>query len=186
MKEPKLKIIDEEKCEIVLGEGATLPFYATYGDAGMDICAAETVIIAPQDKAIVKTNIKISLPDEDMVIDVRPRSGLSAKVSMEISNAPGTIDYGYMSDIGIIIKNTSLPFHTSIEGDEVKLTPVKPEDVTDISDKDFKNRDAYIRINKGDRIAQLVFARIVRVQLVEKDELTPKVDRGGGFGSSGI
>ena len=43
-----------------------------------------------------------------------------------------------------------------------------------------------IKINKGDRIAQLVIQEVPTVNLIEVDELD-KTDRGnGGFGSSGV
>jgi dUTP pyrophosphatase len=46
--------------------------------------------------------------------------------------------------------------------------------------------DAPFTVHNGDRIAQLVFAPVLRAALIERDELSD-TDRGkGGFGSTGI
>ena len=47
-------------------------------------------------------------------------------------------------------------------------------------------RDEAYKINKGDRIAQLVIARVIKLPIEEVDEITKKTERGsGGFGSTG-
>lgn len=45
-------------------------------------------------------------------------------------------------------------------------------------------RDKYL-VKRGDRIAQLVIAPVIRVELIEVDELTVTARGVGGFGSSG-
>jgi len=54
-------------------EGAVIPKYAKPWDAGMDICAAEDVIIRPGETVIVPTGLKCH--SEGYEIQVRPRSG---------------------------------------------------------------------------------------------------------------
>src|ERR1700687_2875383 len=46
-------------------------------------------------------------------------------------------------------------------------------------------RDEPILINPGDRIAQLIIARVVRAEIVEVDELAPTKRGPGGFGHTG-
>ncbi len=47
-------------------------------------------------------------------------------------------------------------------------------------------RDEAYKINKGDRIAQLVIGRVIKLPIEEVDEITKKTERGsGGFGSTG-
>jgi len=87
-------------------EGAVIPKYAKPWDAGMDICAAEDVIIRPGETVIVPTGLKMAIP-EGYEIQVRPRSGISLNTPLRITNSPGTIDSGYRDEIGIIITNTS-------------------------------------------------------------------------------
>ena len=85
---------------------ARIPIYARSGDAGMDVCSIENVNIKPGQTIIVKTGLKVAIP-EGYEIQVRPRSGLSLKTPLRLANAPGTIDAGYRDEIGIIIQNTS-------------------------------------------------------------------------------
>jgi len=47
-------------------------------------------------------------------------------------------------------------------------------------------RDEAYKVNKGDRIAQLVIGRVIKLPIEEVDEITKKTERGsGGFGSTG-
>ncbi len=47
------------------------------------------------------------------------------------------------------------------------------------------DRGETVRLQRGDRVAQLVFQRVERAQLVEVDELPESRRGGGGFGSTG-
>lgn len=135
-------------------EDVQLPAYARLHDAGMDVRAAISVDLAPQETKIIPTGLKMAIP-EGYEIQVRPRSGLSVKTPLRVSNAPGTIDAGYRDEIGIIMTNTSL--------------------------------DAPFHIEKGERVAQFVLARVPRIQFVlTEDVSTIGTNRGGGFGSSGV
>ena len=51
--------------------------------------------------------------------------------------------------------------------------------VINLSDKNFT-------INYGDRIAQMVFSKVEKAQLLEVDEITETERGSGGFGSTGI
>jgi dUTP pyrophosphatase len=83
-----------------------LPFYATEQSAGMDLAAAidTPVIIGPSETAIVPTGIAIALP-AGYEAQIRPRSGLAAKSSITVTNAPGTIDADYRGEIKVILTN---------------------------------------------------------------------------------
>ncbi len=98
---------------------ARIPAYVRPGDAGMDVSALETVTIKPGQTVIVKTGLKVAIP-EGYEIQVRPRSGLSYKSPLRLANAPGTIDAGYRDEIGVIVQNTSLTESYEIkEGDRI-------------------------------------------------------------------
>src|SRR5674476_622467 len=135
--------VDIEICR----DGVKLPFYANPGDAGMDVCAAAEVVIAPGETKIVPTGLKVAIP-EGFEIQVRPRSGISFKTPLRIPNSPGTIDSGYRDELGIIMTNTS-----SIDNNEI-LT---------IADKG--NISGTYKISKGDRIAQIVLQEVPRMRL---------------------
>lgn len=87
-----------------LSPDAILPSYARKGDAGLDLCAAETVDIAPGERHLVKTGIAIELP-LGTEAQIRPRSGLALKHGITVLNAPGTIDQGYRGEIAVILIN---------------------------------------------------------------------------------
>ncbi len=93
-----------EKCR----ETAIIPEYANVDDAGMDICAAEDLVINPGETAIVPTGLKVAIP-EGFELQVRPRSGISLRTKLRLSNSPGTIDSGYRNEVGIILSNISNP-----------------------------------------------------------------------------
>lgn len=104
------------------GEGLDLPEYATDASAGMDLRAAvpedEPVILEPGERTLVKTGIKIALP-EGCEAQVRPRSGLALKRGVTVLNTPGTIDADYRGEIGVILINHgSEPFEIH-RGDRV-------------------------------------------------------------------
>lgn len=126
-------ILDREEVYLPIElakDGAKYPVYAHFGDDGADIYAAEEVLIpaAPLPMAqdgnddddpsfytldeevavnvkIVPTGLKVAIP-EGYVIEIKPRSGLSRKTYLRISNSPGTIDNGYLDEIGVICENT--------------------------------------------------------------------------------
>ena len=86
------------------GEGLPLPDYATQGAAGMDVVAAESVVIAPGNRVAVATGFAIAIPD-GYEVQVRPRSGLALKYGITCLNTPGTIDSDYRGEIKVILAN---------------------------------------------------------------------------------
>lgn len=82
-----------------------LPVYAHPGDAGADLLSSEEVHLAPGQRALVGTGVRIALPDGHAAFVV-PRSGLAAKHGITIVNSPGTIDAGYRGEIKVALLNT--------------------------------------------------------------------------------
>jgi dUTP pyrophosphatase len=89
-----------------LSPDAILPRYAHPGDAGMDLCAAESADIAPGCSHMVHTGLAIQLP-AGTEAQVRPRSGLALKNGITVLNSPGTIDEGYRGEVCVILINHS-------------------------------------------------------------------------------
>jgi dUTP pyrophosphatase len=87
-----------------LREEANLPAYAHPGDAGMDLCAVDPIVIEPGTSALVPTGIAVALPP-GMEAQVRPRSGLALRHGVTVLNTPGTIDEGYRGEVGVILIN---------------------------------------------------------------------------------
>jgi dUTP pyrophosphatase len=133
------------------GEGLPLPAYATAGAAGMDVVAAEELVIAPGARHAVATGFAIAIP-EGFEVQVRPRSGLALKHGVTCLNTPGTIDSDYRGEVKVILANLG---------------------------------DAPFPIRRGDRIAQLVPAPVLRAELCEVETLDATERGSGGFGSTG-
>ena len=92
------------------GEGLPLPAYATHGAAGMDVVAAEDLILAPGAHHAVATGFAMAIPD-GYEEQVRPRSGLALKHGITCLNTPGTIDSDYRGEVKVILANLgSAPF----------------------------------------------------------------------------
>jgi dUTP pyrophosphatase len=81
-----------------------MPSRAHDGDAGVDLCTAIDVELAPGRRALVPTGIAVAIP-HGMVGLVHPRSGLAARVGLSIVNSPGTIDAGYRGELKISLIN---------------------------------------------------------------------------------
>ena len=78
--------------------------YAHRGDAGFDLKAATDgpVDIPFGDVVLVPTGVALAVP-EGHELQIRPRSGLAARLGLSIVNAPGTIDAGYRGEIQVIL-----------------------------------------------------------------------------------
>ncbi|UTT62411.1 dUTP diphosphatase [Microcella humidisoli] len=110
----------------VLLTGTTVPAYAHPGDAGADLCAAESLVLAPGERATVGTGTAIALPDGYAAFVV-PRSGLAARHGITIVNAPGTVDAGYRGEIRVTLLNTDAREPFAIDaGDRIAQLIVWP------------------------------------------------------------
>lgn len=124
--------------------GDTAPKYATHGDAGADLVSSEDVRIAAHQRVLVKTGIKIAIP-EGYVGLVHPRSGLALKHGITVLNAPGTIDAGYRGEVGVILFNTgSLDFEVKA-GDRIAQLVIQKVEYAE-----FEIVDALTDTDRGD------------------------------------
>ena len=144
-------------------EGSAIPKKATEGAAGYDLCACipdytSGMMIHPHNSLIVPTGLNVNIP-EGYEIQIRPRSGLAAKHGVTVLNTPGTIDCDYSGD-----------------GEDFELKVIL-----------FNHNKIPFTINNGDRIAQMVVAKLAAHELVEVEEFgqTSNKTRKGGLGSTG-
>ncbi|MCB0996087.1 MAG: dUTP diphosphatase [Acidimicrobiales bacterium] len=83
-----------------------LPAYARPGDAGADLVARESVMLAPGGgRALVPTGIVLAIP-EGYAGFVQPRSGLALRHGVTCLNTPGLIDSGYRGELQVLLVNT--------------------------------------------------------------------------------
>lgn len=164
-----------EKTELIIEkcrDNAVIPTYANDGDAGMDLYSCEDIIIKPGQSVLVPTGIKMAIP-YGYEVQIRPRSGISFKTPIRVPNAPGTIDCGYRDEVNVILYNASIREDAS---DEEPFT---------LSDKGMKH--GTYKISKGDRVAQMVFAKVEYADLKVVESVAEiGQNRGGGFGHTGV
>jgi dUTP pyrophosphatase len=106
--------------KIINKSNHALPHYETIASAGMDLRAniLEPITLKPLERTIVKTGLFIELPI-GYEAQVRPRSGLAAKIGVTVLNAPGTIDADYRGEIGVILVNISNEDFTIENGERI-------------------------------------------------------------------
>ena len=116
------------------------------------------MMIHPHNSLIVPTGLNVNIP-EGYEIQIRPRSGLAAKHGVTVLNTPGTIDCDYSGD-----------------GEDFELKVIL-----------FNHNKVPFIINNGDRIAQMVVAKLAAHELVEVEEFGKSANksRKGGLGSTG-
>ncbi|MCG2031201.1 dUTP pyrophosphatase [Staphylococcus epidermidis] len=171
----------------LLSENATMPKRYRL-DAGYDIYSAETVILEPQEKVVIKTDVAVNIP-EGYVGLLTSRSSVSSKTHLVIET--GKIDAGFQGNMKINIKNDT-------DLNSVNANPhifeavfanyvydIKNEIIETIYDDGEFMTDVY-KINKGDKLAQLVIVPIWTPELKEVEEFSSGSERGEqGFGSTG-
>jgi len=144
-------MIEIELQRLPHGEGLPVPSYATDGAAGLDVVAAEELMLAPGQRHAVATGFSIAIPP-GYEVQVRPRSGLALKHGITCLNTPGTIDEDYRGEVKVILANLgSEPF----------------------------------AVKRGERIAQLVPAPVLKASFREVIQLGDTTRGSGGFGSTG-
>lgn len=106
--------------KVVNNSKHALPSYATLGSAGMDLKAniAEPVTIAPLARVLIPTGLHIELP-KGYEAQIRPRSGLALRHGLTVLNSPGTVDFGYTGEIGVILVNLSNEPYQVQDGERV-------------------------------------------------------------------
>jgi dUTP pyrophosphatase len=218
----ELLVIEPTEKDVVI------PKYASEGDSGMDVYSRgleaewgieENVILEPGCSALFKLGFKMQIPKHPWhdhgyrwEAQARPRSGVSMKTMLRVSNAPGTIDNFYVNEVGILLTNTDTPrmeidleftgedgfnvvenarLESATEPTIVGLDGkrVSSEELLALGMKDFDYErfpKGSILIRKNDRIAQLVFNEVIRPLEVVVGRIGTSEDRGGGFGHTGV
>jgi dUTP pyrophosphatase len=148
------------------------------GDAGIDLVACEEAVLPPGGRALVSAGIRLALP-EGLEAQVRPRSGQALRRGLTIPNSPGTIDPGYRGPVKVILLNAA----PGLSAEDLEAAP-DDEPLTAALARGIEART--IRIQRGERIAQLVFARFERPRVEIVASVSLETKRGeGGFGSTG-
>lgn len=166
----------------LLSDSATIPVRERL-DAGFDIFASEDIVLSPQEKALVSTDIAINIP-EGYVGLLTSRSGISSKTNLVIET--GKIDAGYQGHMKINVKNDM--DISNVSPTKAVLNGERAYSLLDVSGERIgflTNMNCY-KIQKGDKLAQLVIVPIWTPELKQVEEFNEKTNRGtDGFGSTG-
>ena len=142
-------------------KGWGFPHYGSSLSAGLDLhaCLDAPLEVEPQAPAVlVPSGIAFRLGDPEWCGLVLPRSGLGHRQGLVLGNAVGLIDADYEGPLLISVWNRNPPDGSSP-----------------------------IRVEPGDRIAQLVFTRIARPEFSVVEVFSVSGERqSGGFGSTGV
>lgn len=109
----------------IIGENGKLPEKNKQFDSGYDLFSAEEGIVEPGQTKMFKTNIAIEMP---LIYEaqIRARSGLAKKHGVQIANSPGTVDFGYRNNVGILLYNSSEENFRVKIGDRIAQLVPKP------------------------------------------------------------
>lgn len=121
-----------------------MPTYETTGSAGMDIRAAEALIIGPGKRGLVGTGFAFAIP-AGYEVQVRPRSGLALKKGVSVLNTPGTIDSDYRGEVKVILANLGDEDFAVERGDriaQIVVAPVQRGNLMEVADLDETDRGA--------------------------------------------
>ena len=142
-------------------KGWGFPHYGSSLSAGLDLHAcldAPLEVEPPAPAVLVPSGIAFRLGDPEWCGLVLPRSGLGHRQGLVLGNAVGLIDADYEGPLLISVWNRNPPDGSSP-----------------------------IRVEPGDRIAQLVFTRIARPEFSVVEVFSVSGERqSGGFGSTGV
>lgn len=109
-------------------QGLPLPFYASDGAAGADLCAdlgGASLILAPMERRLIPTGLCFSIP-VGYEVQIRARSGSALRDGLGLVNAPGTIDSDYRGPVGVIAINFGAEPLTIRHGDRIAQMVVAP------------------------------------------------------------
>jgi dUTP pyrophosphatase len=124
---------------------ARLPTRAYPGDAGLDLYALDDAVLAPGERASIRTGVAVEIPDGQAGL-VLPRSGLAAKHGIGLVNAPGLIDAGYRGEVRVLLLNTDRSTRFEIApGDRIAqlvLVRVETPEVVEVEELALSERGA--------------------------------------------
>lgn len=108
------------KVQVINNSKHELPAYATIGAAGMDLRAniEHTIVLNPMERVLIPTGLHIALPI-GYEAQIRPRSGMALKHGITCANTPGTVDYDYRGDVGVILINLGTEPFVINDGDRI-------------------------------------------------------------------
>lgn len=120
-----------------LSDKAIRPEYSTEESLGMDLSAAvdEPVTIKPKERILIPTGFAIQVP-VGWGAFIFPRSGLSYKKGISLSNCVGVIDPDYTGEVKVSIINHSTEDYIINSGDRIAQLVFLPVEKATLKESD--------------------------------------------------
>lgn len=184
------------------GEEVKLPLRSTKTSAGYDFYATEDMVIRPQEKLTIATDVKVQMPDDEFLLMV-VRSSKGIKDDLILANTIGVIDSDYYNNpkndgnLHICLRNLrpSMRLRGATEvflntEDHLDISVFNNGDTSDLSIPSTHDRlvipiiddlteSNTIFIPKGERVVQGIF-----IKYSVADNCNSDNDRKGGIGST--
>ena len=125
-----------------------IPRYAHNGDSGMDLRANldHPISLEPNKRVLVPTGIHMQIP-RGYEGQVRGRSGLALKNGVTVLQGVGTVDSGYIGDIGVVLINHGEETFQINNGDKIAQLVICP--IKNVIIAEVDNLDNTARGQKG-------------------------------------
>ena len=109
----------------LLRPGAQPPARTRPGDAGYDLCTADSFSLWPGERVTVPTGVAVALPPGVAGL-VTPRSGLASSHGISVVNGPGLIDPNYRGEIRVVLVNLGDARFEAAVGDRIAQLVLVP------------------------------------------------------------
>ncbi len=119
-----------------INAGAKLPVYGHPGDAGMDLFAAEEVVLAAGEVKAVPTGIKVAIPGGYVGL-IWDKSGISLQ---GVHRLAGVVDAGYRGEVKVVMVNLGKDryiFKRDQKIAQMLIQPVQEVEVVDVGEDDL-------------------------------------------------
>jgi len=131
----------------ILRAEAKPPAQMSAGASGFDLHACldtEFKVLGVGQRMVVPTGIAVSIPP-GYEGQVRPRSGLAKNQGLTVLNTPGTVDFDYRGEIGVILINLGQEPFSVKNGERIAqlvVTPVPRMAIEIVDELDETSRGA--------------------------------------------
>lgn len=116
-----------------LNPDAKIPCYAQEGDAGMDLCSVEDLILKPGERRVIGTGLSFELP-EGFVSLIWDKSGIASK---GIKKMGGVIEHTYRGEYKVVLVNLSSEDYEIERGQKIAqllIQPIETAEVEEVSE----------------------------------------------------
>jgi dUTP pyrophosphatase len=119
-----------------ISPGAKLPAYSHPGDAGMDLFAAEEVVLGAGEVKAVPTGVKMAIPGGYVGL-IWDKSGVSLQ---GVHRLAGVVDAGYRGEVKVVMVNLGKKAYVFKIGQKVAqmlIQPVQAVEVVDVGEDEL-------------------------------------------------